>query len=515
MVVRIINADVMDGLAQLEDESVHCVVCSPPYWSLRDYQTGRWEGGDPACDHLAPLGGGFGASGLANYDNGLSSEAIAKKVTQRRQQYRDKCAKCGAVRIDQQIGLEPTLQEHIAKLVEVFREVRRVLRSDGVAFVNYGDGYASSPPGCGGASSKGGLHGVMSAKYRETLDKGHGTKRNTIGDGFKPKDLLMMPARLAIALQSDGWWLRSDIIWQKTAPMPESVTDRPTKSHEHIFMLTKSPRYFFDAEAVREPDSGQDHKRNVLHKPEPSGGLLAPHDGIRTAEGRNIRDVWTLNTEPFDGEFCTACGRYYDGAEKRQIRVKDGNRYCRCGRHDAWLSHFAVFPSELVEKCILAGTSEKGCCAECGAPWVRETERVDQGWDGSRYGERVVAASGGAKSGGTARSTLGSNNGKLTGKIETTGWTPSCSCGERGRAAKDTGRPEDAGSNPAVPCTVLDPFFGSGTTGLVADRLQRDCIGIELNADYAAMSEKRIAREAGMFARITTETPHTQAEAAE
>lgn len=444
MTVRIINADVMQGLAQIADESVHCVVTSPPYWGLRDY----------------------GAEG--------------------------------------QIGLEPTLQEHIDKLVSVFREVRRVLRKDGTLWLNYGDGYANNASTSKIARAE---QGNGSGAFQIPPEKHHQVRRaepNRLTamkrDGFKHKDLLMMPERLALALQADGWWVRARIIWAKPSPMPESVTDRPTKSHEHIFLLTKSPRYFFDAEAVREPDSGQDHKRSVLHKPEPSGGLLAPHDGIRTAEGRNgmgrnIRDVWTLNTEPFDGEFCTACGRYYDGAEKRQIRVKDGKRYCRCGRHDAWLSHFAVFPSELVEKCILAGTSEKGCCAECGAPWVRETksEFIPQ-QDVSR--EKGARGHAGQKPMDASNSWDGFPRG--TTKRVTTGWRPSCTC-----------------NADVVPCTVLDPFFGAGTTGLVADRLQRHAIGIELNPKYAAMAEKRIAREAGLFAEIRAESVTPAAVAAE
>jgi hypothetical protein len=134
----------------------------------------------------------------------------------------------------------------------------------------------------------------------------------------------------------------------------------------------------------------------------------------------------------------------------------------------------------LPEICIKAGTSQKGCCSRCGAPWERETERVDQGFDGSKYGERVVAASGGAKTGGTAKSTLGSGNGKLTGKQETVGWSPSCTC-------------EVA----VIPCTVLDPFSGAGTTCLVADRLQRNAIGIELNPEYAAMAQRRIDGDRG------------------
>jgi DNA modification methylase len=174
--VIIHQGDCLDVIRTFPPESVHCCVTSPPYWGLRDY----------------------GCAG--------------------------------------QIGLEPTPQEYVAKMVEVFAEVRRVLREDGTCWVNLGDSYASTPPGCknGGVSQASTLHGVngISATYRETLRQSVGQKRNTITGGLKPKDLCGIPWRVAFALQADGWYLRSDIIWHKPNPMPESVTDRPTKAHE-------------------------------------------------------------------------------------------------------------------------------------------------------------------------------------------------------------------------------------------------------------------------------------------
>ena len=406
MTVKILIGDVRAMLATLPDESVHCVVTSPPYWNLRDYS------------------------------------------------------------IDGQIGQEPTLGEHVEVMVEVFREVRRVLRKDGTVWLNYGDCYAGS----WGAQ-----------RHRESSTNGQRMSRNQIANhpkrasntgsirdaGLKPKDLCMMPARVALALQADGWWLRSEIIWHKPNPMPESITDRPTSSHEKIYLLARSARYYFDAEAVREvcesgpsyikkmtegkPRIGGKHKTLVDPLSKASAATnIGQKRSVGSPEGRNIRNVWTVATAPFPG------------------------------------AHFATFPPALIEPCIKAGTSERGCCPECGAPWVRQTERQDQGWDGSRYGERAVAATGGAKSGGTAKSTLGSNNGKLTGKTVTLGWRPSCDCGLV-----------------EVPCTVLDPFGGAGTTGLVADRLKRNAILIELNPEYAAMAEKRIQTDGGMFAEVT------------
>lgn len=347
MTIRIINADVMAGLAQLDEESVHCVVTSPPYWGLRDY----------------------GVPG--------------------------------------QIGLEPTLGEHIAKLVEVFREVRRVLRKDGTLWLNYGDAYANDGKWGGATSGKhvAGLHGATGVGR---------TKRVT---GLKPKDLLMMPERLAIALQDDGWYVRARIIWHKPNPMPESVTDRPTKSHEHIWLMSRSPKYFYDADAIKEPSSPDSHARaargrsethkyadggpgnQTIAKKAPSAGTYrapgvnpkaasAALDGPRSKQNasfaaavselvpyRNARDVWSIGSDPFSE------------------------------------AHFATFPPELAERCIKAGCPSGG--------------------------------------------------------------------------------------------TVLDPFGGSGTTGLVADRLQRDAVLIELNPAYAEMARKRCLGDAPLFAEVT------------
>ena len=341
MSVRILVGDCLDLLRTLPEESVHCVVTSPPYWGLRDY----------------------GVQGA--------------------------------------IGLEPTFGEHLDALVRVFREVRRVLRSDGTLWLNYGDAY-------------------------------------------RAKQLLMMPARVALALQADGWWLRSEIVWQPN-PMPESVRDRPTSAHEKLFLLTKAARYFYDAEAVREEDAGTDHPRNILHRPEPSGGLLPSHSGIRTAEGRNgagrnLRNVWTIPTHAYPG------------------------------------AHFATFPPKLVEPCIKAGTSERGACPECGAPWTRVTERkqVNPGnrqTNGPRSMERRQESAGFEQ--------------RLETQVETLGWQPTCE--------HDT---------EPVRCKVLDPFGGAGPVGLVASRLGRDAILIELNPEYAEMAERRIHGDAPLLADV-------------
>ena len=254
MTVRIIIGDVREKLAEMPDESVHCVVTSPPYFGLRDYGTASWEGGDPACDHLGPpmRTNAKPTDNSSTFHGGTSraNEPMGKS-----------CNKCGATRTDKQIGLEPTPVEFVAVMVDVFREVRRVLRKDGTLWLNLGDSYASGG-GAGGVGTRGGLAKAAeradgkprNAENRSDKDGAlfAGDRPSTIGGGTKAKDLLGIPWRVAFALQADGWYLRQDLIWSKPNPMPESVTDRCTKAHEYLFLLSKSARYHYDAEAIAE-----------------------------------------------------------------------------------------------------------------------------------------------------------------------------------------------------------------------------------------------------------------------
>jgi hypothetical protein len=289
--------------------------------------------------------------------------------------------------------------------------------------------------------------------------------------GLKPKDLMGIPWRVAFALQDDGWWLRQDIVWAKPNPMPESVTDRCTKSHEYLFLLSKSQRYHFDQEAILEPISAATVER--LSQPaleEQLGSLRVPgkingpmkavsRSGNAQEGVRNKRSVWTVTTIPFSE------------------------------------AHFATFPPALIEPCVKAGTSEKGCCARCGSPWARLQERTVGGVSVTVPAqERFARRPDGAPLMGdnaftqdeTERGSFAAKNGVV--RKADAGWAASCECG--------------AG---VTPCTVLDPFGGAGTTGLVADRLGRDAVLIEINPEYADMAQRRIEKDAGLFASVAAE----------
>lgn len=373
---RIIVADVLAGLAQLPDESVHCCVTSPPYWGLRDY----------------------GVPG--------------------------------------QLGLEPTPDEYVARMVAVFREVRRVLRADGTCWLNLGDSYAGS--GKGGNPEGSAWSGFVGSGGREKA-----AKASKPYLGLAQKQLVGIPWRVAFALQADGWWLRQDIIWAKPNPMPESVTDRCTKAHEYIFLLSKSARYWYDAEAVKEESSGVGGgasfgKQN--HDASGTGAQSRTYERPDYAQ-RNARSVWTIATAPYPE------------------------------------AHFATFPPALPERCIKAGTSERGCCPRCGAPWVRKfTKTLIPTKKAAKtfvVDERDHSAD--ANDQGSNRQKDGHRSGYIN-SVETTGWDPGCGC--------NAGDP--------VPCLVLDPFCGSGTTLAVACQLSRAGVGIELNPEYAALAHRRI-----------------------
>ena len=305
---QLLQGDCIEVLQTLPAASVHCCVTSPPYWGLRDYGTATWEGGDPACDHKP---GNVSRVGKTTLQGGTATAGHQQEG------YHGNCPKCGAVRIDQQIGLEPTVSEYVEKLVAVFREVRRVLRDDGTLWLNLGDTYASA-----WAVSRRNVVGNGS------LENGKRANRpNRLVDGLKEKDLIGVPWSVAFALRADGWWLRSDIIWNKPNTMPDGATDRPTKAHEYLFLLTKQAHYHCDMEAVREPVAGYDRKGGKATYT--AGGFHTNGIGSKTfhqmsAVGRNKRSVWTVATKAYPE------------------------------------AHFATYPVELVQPCIMAGCPVDG-----------------------------------------------------------------------------------------------------------------------------------------------------------
>jgi DNA modification methylase len=388
--VTIHLGDVLDGLAKIPDGSVQCCVTSPPYWGLRDYG------------------------------------------------------------VEGQIGLEPTPDAFVAAMVRVFGEVRRTLREDGTLWLNLGDSYAAARGGTAmpAETLAGGEGGIGDDDAHRGRTGGYQAHRDPKAHGMKHKDLCMMPWRVALALQADGWYLRSVIVWAKKSPMPESVTDRPTSSWEPIFLMAKNERYFYDADAVRErgssPEMGADEYAETCEAAEEhwytrvTGPVENGKSGNRTGGfcppgGRNQRNVWTLGPEP-----------YAD-------------------------AHFATFPTEIPRRAIKAGTSEKGCCPGCGAPWKRVTTRE------KLTRERPNDYTKRSGENGTGNHCANTVAGVST---RTTGWAPGCGCA--------AGEP--------VPCLVLDPFLGSGTTIAVARELGRHGVGCELNPAYAELARIRIGK---------------------
>jgi DNA modification methylase len=457
--------DVREVLRELPAQSVHCVVTSPPYWGLRDYGTGAWEGGDPDCDHKvredarvesSTLGGGKATTG------------------HQREGFKDECPRCGARRVDQQLGLEPTPDAYVENMVEVFREVRRVLRRDGTCWLNLGSSYASGDRD-GHGTRIGAKQGTNRASAAGLDDTRPPTPR-----GYKPKDMVPIPWLVAMALQADGWYLRSDIIWSKPNPMPESVTDRPTKAHEYLFLLTRSPRYFYDADAIRESAAWErwGDQTNPKHEgSESAAGWIGSNTKEKLQGGRQARK--------YDAE-------HFKTTDERNTRYQgpnpaDGRR----NKRSVWEiatepypdAHFATFPQALVEPCILAGTSERGCCPECGAPWVREVERTPMVVRPSPKRKAWQATDDYARTqvGGTVLEPSSS---------KTLRWSPSCECATASSEWDSCGRWNQA----PIPCIVLDPFMGSGTTALVARKHGRRSIGIELNPEYARLAAKRLSQ---------------------
>ena len=427
--------DCREIMRQWKVQGIKAQMCvtSPPYYGLRDYKTGTWIGGDESCDHSTSRSRGDDFKTGDKQSTNSGSRPNTQLICQ-----------CGAIREDLQIGLEETPEEYIKAMVEVFRCVWDCLEDDGVIWVNIGDSYC-------GTGDKGDYKDPKHPEGRN--GQSVSTTRKLVG--YKQKDLIGIPWMLAFALRADGWYLRQDIIWHKPNPMPESVRDRCGKAHEYIFLLSKSKQYFFDHEAIKEPLAEasksrmvrgvSDSHKNVNGAPgQTPHSINQPREHVTITnipETRNKRSVWTVNTKPYKG------------------------------------AHFAVFPSELIDPCILAGTSKKGHCPECGNRWARKVERTrlrrdeldpsDPRYRPNRYNGEYTDINGKGDAGYSSTKTLG--------------FEAMCECGHE-----------------PVPDVVLDPFMGSGTTAMVAIKHGRQYMGCELNPDYAELQQERIDSMSGI-----------------
>src|SRR3990167_5991757 len=346
--VTILQGDCLEVLKTLPSESVHCVISSPPYWGLRDYSV-------CSCIKIRPRErSGIALVPRGGHDPNLiePSEVHAKPAPD------PDCSLCRGTGRDKdisakQMGLENTPDEYVAKLVEVFREVRRVLRRDGTCFIVLGDSFYGSGKGGGGSYAKDGM----------TRSNSHSSLQKLT---LKPKDLVGIPWRVAFALQADGWWLRSDIIYAKSNPMPESVTDRPTRSHEYVFLLSKSQTYYYDHEAIKEPSTGRLDVGNMNIEARLDSGAPWQNKAKQALTAAAMPD--SARAHRLDG-----FNARWDASEANGTAPSGRNRRTvwEIPTQPSPAAPFAMYPEALVLPCIQAGTSEHGCCAECGAPWRR------------------------------------------------------------------------------------------------------------------------------------------------
>lgn len=415
--VKFMQGHVLDRLTDIPDQYIQCCLTSPPYFGLRNYGTDpiKWD-----VMRYRPIAG-------------LDYVKVKQQTAS--------------------LGNERDIWSYVGHLIMIFREVHRVLRNDGTLWVNLGDGYHG-----GGYAN----HQINGEEWKEQHggDQRQNRQAKLIKDNpdMVPKNLWVMPWRFALAMQADGWILRNDIIWAKSVSfnsvysgqcMPESVTDRTTKAHEYIFCFAKQPKYYYDGYAVR--DKSVHGGDIVVASPTTSKfgdgekakkGYDTHVVGVRyVAAERNLRSVWTINPKPF--------------AE----------------------AHFAVWPDTIADAIIRLSTSEKGCCAECGAPLERKLERTKnpkRNIEDDRRNRADCAARTGRTDGKTTSPTHG-----VIDEVKTVGWKRSCDCN----------------TNKTKPCVLLDPFGGAGTTALAAARLRRRCISIELNPEYIKMAKRRIERD--------------------
>jgi DNA modification methylase len=496
--VRIWQGDVRHVLPYIQTESVQCVVTSPPYWGLRDYKTGTWEGGDSECDHRK----GY----VVRKDSRSTLGGTTTTQNHSQELFLDRngnCARCGAKRTDQQIGSEPIPdcmtwgkaqcgRCYVCVMVDVFKQVWRILRDDGILWLNLGDTYGADN-NRNGMSDYGSTLGGRNRKPNNPMVN-HGST------GLSPGNLVGIPWRVALALQADGWILRQDNIWAKTNPMPESCQNRCTKSHEYLFQFVKQEDYFCDMVAIKEtsldPESHKGrNKRNDDKFARNGGKFAATRMGFsKIPEGKtyptaNKRDVWSVDDEQALLQWITRNhpDQLVEFLEQRENKLDVWN----VATHPYPGAHYATFPPKLIEPCILAGTGEKGCCTNCGKCWIRIVRSTGvKGVDNEVIHTEKSHGNPGARGDDRVRRLSGATY-KHTKKA-TDLWKPQCSCSNCGKCGKpwshacgcsvEFKRPETR------PCVVFDPFLGSGTTAEVSLLHGRHCWGIELSEKYLKMN---------------------------
>jgi len=449
--IKILHGNVFDKVKELNDNSINCVVTSPPYWGLRDYGTATYKGGDSNCKHTI-------TDGIVDNKN--------NKLIERPDRSSDKknCVKCGAIRIDDQLGLEPTYQEHIKNIVNLFKEIKPKLKDSATIWLNYGDSYATT---INGRKAK-----DVKNDDRMFVDKPF----STIQGSIKPKDLVMIPNRIAIALQDDGWWIRSEIIWHKPNPMPESVRDRPTSAHEKIWLITKSKKYYYDADSIREPLAStsltrlnQDIK-NQKGSTRGNGGMksngnmkaVRPYrvlDADQRPEFVETRDLPEHN----ELREYLSLNRKNKNITIDEIEKHFGNQ---AGHH--WFEKNGSYPSK--------------------DDWIKLKKLLN--FDDT-YDKQLTTIN--FKSGLKQNHPLGRNKRNVW-----TITTKPCKEAHFATFPKDLIEPCIKAGCPEGGI-VLDPFGGSGTTGIVASQNNRNAILIELNKDYIDIANKRIDKELGLF----------------
>jgi len=472
--------DSLEVLKTMPDKLVDMCMTSPPYWALRDYGTAKWEGGNPDCDHKAqnnikgyegdwerPSRKEFNKIGTLlkcqvcgkNFNGKIGNKFCSTKClntlsneerTKAKSEMVNTCSKCGAVRVDNQLGLEPTFDEYINKLCNIFDEVKRVLKDTGTVWVNLGDTYGGSGNSTG--------HTDKTKNLGYTTSKMGASKGNQDATRGLEKSLVMIPFRFAIEMVNRGWILRNTIIWYKSNCMPSSVKDRFTVDFEYIFLFSKQKKYYFEQqfeevkeESIKRAEYGWDCDRPSTQS---NNGVHTEKMGERfvNEQGRNKRCVWNINPKPYSE------------------------------------AHFAVYPEELCITPIKAGCPEY-VCKNCG----KVRKRI----------EKVIGKTVTDSMKVSGCNSEGEYKGKEVKEYEGTGAQKPSETKRRILESMSQVKEysySDCGCNAGFEGgIVLDPFSGAGTTSLVARKLNRQYIGIELNESYVNLSERRIHNEAGLL----------------